>query len=248
MYDKKERTHSMKKPDLKLREDLIKALGGNLVCLLRTGSRVRGEATRESDYDVSVIVRTIDSSLIEKIRMVFLDYPDFSAYVLSEHELETLPRAQLLQFLYVDKLYGDIEYELPTKEEVKQYISLVRREWLDRLRHYLDLPALQREAEKKCSLRPETSISILVISSVSRNGQTAENKKTNHGLLQTTEKAGPRNSSSRDPREPGLSQRGHNGKPGVLSLVIGRVFQRIAPIRARGKTLIVDLTQEKILG
>jgi len=94
--------------------------------MLRTGSRVRGEATEESDYDVSLIVRTIDSSVIEKIRRVFSDYPNFFAYVLSEHELETLPRAQLLQFLYVDKLYGDIEYELPTKEEVKHYISFVR--------------------------------------------------------------------------------------------------------------------------
>jgi len=68
--------------------------------------------------------------------------------VLSEHELETLPRAQLLQFLYVDKLYGDIKYELPTKEEVKQYISFVRREWLDRLRHYLIFPHPKEKLRK----------------------------------------------------------------------------------------------------
>ena len=148
MYDKKERTHSMKKYGLKLREDLIKALGANLVCLLHIGSRVRGEATEESDYDVSLFVGTIDSSVIEKIRRVFSNYPDFSAYVLSEHELETLPRVQLLQFLYVDKLYGDIEYELPTKEEVKQYISFVRREWLDRLRHYLIFPHPREKLRK----------------------------------------------------------------------------------------------------
>ena len=67
----------MKKPNLKLKEDLIKALGANLVCMLRTGSRVRGEATEESDYDVSIIVGTIDSSVIEKIRRVFSDYPNF---------------------------------------------------------------------------------------------------------------------------------------------------------------------------
>ena len=145
---KKERAQSMKKYGLKLREDLIKVLGGNLVCLLRTGSRVRGEATDESDYDVSLIVRTIDSSVIEKIRRVFLDYPNFSAYVLSEREFETLPRAQLLQFLYVNKLYGDVECELPTKEEVKQYISSVRREWLDRLRHYLIFPHPKEKLRK----------------------------------------------------------------------------------------------------
>jgi predicted nucleotidyltransferase len=116
--------------------------------LLHTGSRVRGEVAEESDYDVSLIVRTIDSSVIEKLRRVFLDYPNFSAYVLSEHELETLPRAQLLQFLYADKLYGDMEYELPTKEEVEQYISFVRREWLDRLRHYLIFPHSREELRK----------------------------------------------------------------------------------------------------
>lgn len=145
---KKERTQSMEKPALKLREDLIKAPGANLVCLLRIGSRVRGEATEESDYDVSLIVRTIDSSVIEKIRGVFSNYPNFSAYVLSEHELETLPRAQLLQFLYIDRLYGDIKYELPTKEEVKQYISFVRTEWLDRLRHYLIFPHPKEKLRK----------------------------------------------------------------------------------------------------
>jgi len=82
MYDKKERTQNVKKYGLKLREDLFNALGANLVSLLRTGSRVRGEATEKSDYDVSLIVGTIDSSVIEKIRRVFSNYPDFSAYVL----------------------------------------------------------------------------------------------------------------------------------------------------------------------
>lgn len=147
MYDTEKRKQGMENIH-KLREDMIKALGDNLVCLLRTGSRVRGEDTKESDYDVSLIVRTIDSSVIEKIRRAFSEYPNFSAYILSEHEFKTLPRGQLLQFLYVDRLYGDIEYELPTKEEVKQYISLLRKEWRDRLRHYLIFPHPQEKLRR----------------------------------------------------------------------------------------------------
>ena len=122
---------------IKLKEDLVKALGDNLVCLLHTGSRVRGEATEESDYDVFLVVKSINSSVIEKMQEVLSNYPNFSTYLLSEHEFETLPRAELLQLLYSEKLYGDIEYKLPTKEEVRHYISLMRRDWLDRLRHYL---------------------------------------------------------------------------------------------------------------
>ena len=45
-------------------------------------------------------------------------------------------------------LCGDIKYESPTKEEVKQYISFVRREWLDRLRHYLILPHPREKLRK----------------------------------------------------------------------------------------------------
>ena len=125
---------------IRLKEDLVKALGDNLVCLLHTGSRVRGEVTEESDYDVFLVVKSIDSPVIEKMQEVFSNYPKFSTYLLSEHEFKTLPRAQLLQLLYSEKLYGDIEYKLPTKEEVRHYIRLMRRDWLDRVRHYLIIP------------------------------------------------------------------------------------------------------------
>lgn len=125
---------------IKLKEDLVKTLGKNMVCLMHTGSRVRGEATEESDYDVFLVVESVDSSVIEKMRQVFSNYPDFSAYFVSEQEFDTLPRAQLLQLLYSKKLYGKMKYELPTKEEIEHYIALMRREWLDRVRHYLIVP------------------------------------------------------------------------------------------------------------
>jgi predicted nucleotidyltransferase len=124
----------------RLREDLLKELGEYLICLLQTGSRVRGEAAEESDYDVFLVLKFIDSSLIERMQRVFSNYPNLSAYTVSEHEFKTLPRAQLLQLLYSEKLHGDIEYELPTTEEVRNYLGLMHREWLDRIRHYLIIP------------------------------------------------------------------------------------------------------------
>jgi len=128
---------------VKLKEDLVKTLGDNLTCLIHTGSRVRGEATEKSDYDVFLVVKTIDSSVIERMRRVFSDYPDFSAYFVSKQEFKTLPRAQLLQLQYSEKLHGEIKYKSPTKKEVRDYISLMRRDCLDRVRHYLVIPHQQ---------------------------------------------------------------------------------------------------------
>jgi hypothetical protein len=125
---------------VRLKEDLMKALGKNMICLLHTGSRVRGEATEESDYDVFLVVKSVDSSVIKRLRRVFSNYPDFSAYFVSEQEFGTLPRAQLLQLLYSEKLYGEVKYGSPTKREVEHYIALMRRDWLDRVRHYLVVP------------------------------------------------------------------------------------------------------------
>lgn len=136
----------------RLTDDLLKALGENLTCLLQTGSRVRGEATEESDYDVFLVLKSIDSSVIEKTQKVFSDCPNLSAYTVSEHEFRTLPRAQLLQLLYSEKLYGDIEYELPTTGEVENYVGLRRREWLDRVRHYLIIPHSQDTLAKSVHL------------------------------------------------------------------------------------------------
>jgi len=136
----------------KLKEELLKALGDNLICLLQTGSRVRGEAAEESDYDVFLVLKSIDSSVIVTMQEVLSDYPNLSVYTVSEREFKALPQAQLLQLLYSKKLYGDIEYELPTTEEVENYVGLMRREWLDRVRHYLIIPHPQETLTKNVHL------------------------------------------------------------------------------------------------
>jgi predicted nucleotidyltransferase len=137
---------------VRLREDLVRTLGKNMVCLMHTGSRVRREATDESDYDVFLVLESVNSSVIRELRQVFSKYPDFSAYFVSKQEFETLPRAQLLQLLYSEKLYGEMKYGLPTKGEVENYIALVRREWLDRLRHYLVVPHPKEKLAKHAHL------------------------------------------------------------------------------------------------
>lgn len=126
----------------RLKEDLTKVLGDNMLCLIHTGSRVRGEAVEESDYDVFLVLNSVNSSVLEKVRRLFLDYPDVSAYLASKQEFDTLPhaRAQLLTLVHSEKLIGEIEPTLPTNDEVRRYITLMRRDWLERVRHYLIHP------------------------------------------------------------------------------------------------------------
>lgn len=123
-----------------------------MVCVMHTGSRARREATEESDYDIFLVLESVDSSIIRKLRRVFSNYPDFSAYLVSKQEFEMLPRAQLLQLLHSENLYGKIEYNLPTKGEVEDYIALMRKDWLDRLRHYLVVPHPKEKLVKHAHL------------------------------------------------------------------------------------------------
>lgn len=78
----------------RLKEDLTKVLGDNMLCLIHTGSRVRGEAVEESDYDILLVLSSVNSSVLEKVRRLFLDYPDVSAYLASKQEFDTLPHAR----------------------------------------------------------------------------------------------------------------------------------------------------------
>lgn len=122
---------------LKLRKEAIVTLGENLVCLLHHGSRAKGEASPESDYDIIIIVKKIDEETLGTIRNVIKSFPRLSTYLLSVDELKTLPRAHLLEFVYAKPLYGKISVERPTSDEVRQYVSHIRRDELHMVRHYL---------------------------------------------------------------------------------------------------------------
>ena len=123
-----------------LKNQIVEALQGNLVCIFLTGSRVRGEERKGSDYDLAIIVSRINEEVLCKLRRIFLNLTGFSVYLLDRNDLKTLPTAMFLQFVYSKKLYGDLDYPLPSKEDVANYVNILRRDWLDRIRHYLILP------------------------------------------------------------------------------------------------------------
>ena len=124
--------------DLKGR--IINALGDNLVCILLTGSRARGEERDDSDYDLAIIIHKIDEEALIKLRSIFSGLANYSVYLIDDGNIESYPKATFLQFVYSKKLYGDFNYTLPTKSDIADYIGTIRRDWLDRIRHYVIIP------------------------------------------------------------------------------------------------------------
>jgi len=122
------------------RDDAISALGGNLVCLLHHGSRAKCEAHAESDYDSIIIVKGVNEKTIKSIQNLLLRHPGFTAYLLSLRDIESLPKGHLLEFISAKPLYGRCKVDVPTVEEVEQYLSYSRREELTSIRHWLMLP------------------------------------------------------------------------------------------------------------
>jgi len=124
----------------KFRDDALTELGDNLVCLLHHGSRAKCEAHVESDYDSIILVKEVDEKTIKTVRDLLKKNPLFTTYLLSLHDIKSLPKGHLLEFVFAKPLYGDFKTEIPTSEEVKQYLSHSRREELCSIRHWLLLP------------------------------------------------------------------------------------------------------------
>lgn len=122
------------------KDDILGSLRDNLVCLLHHGSRAKGEARPDSDYDAVIITKRINREVIETLQDVFSKHPQFSFYLLSLDDLESMSRSHYLEFLYAKPLYGSLEMKLPTKEEVINYISHRRRDVLATIRHISILP------------------------------------------------------------------------------------------------------------
>jgi len=121
----------------KFKKEAIATLGENLICLLHHGSRAKGEAHTESDYDIVIAVKQISDTTFDSIRNIVKPYPRLSIYLLSAQDLMTLPRAHLLQLVHAKPLYGRINIEKPTQDEVNQFLSYIRHDELDMVRHYL---------------------------------------------------------------------------------------------------------------
>jgi hypothetical protein len=132
-----------------LRDDVLDALQSNLLCLLHHGSRAKGEARPDSDYDSIIITKKMSKRVITNLHKVFLKYPKFSLYLLSLDEFNKMPRGHRLEFLYAKPLYGSLNVELPTKEETVSYVAHKRRDALDTIRHMLTFP---HSTERKAKL------------------------------------------------------------------------------------------------
>lgn len=122
------------------RDKLISLLGEKLICLIHTGSRVRGEPRADSDYDFTLIVFEIDKGVLDDIRDVLSDYSNVSVYILDKKDLKYFPTAQYLQFVYSEKIYGECDFPKPSAKDIDTYVNMMRRDEIDTLRHYLTLP------------------------------------------------------------------------------------------------------------
>lgn len=123
-----------------LKGQIIKALDDNLVCILLTGSRVRGEERKDSDFDLAIVVKKIDEEVLIALRSIFSSITNYSVYLIDDGDIESFPKATFLQFVYSKKIYGNFDYTLPTKLDVANYVEVIRRDWLDRIRHYCVIP------------------------------------------------------------------------------------------------------------
>ncbi|MCH7810993.1 MAG: hypothetical protein IH863_10490 [Chloroflexi bacterium] len=92
-------------------EALIAALGDDLAALGWQGSWARGEANEESDHDLFVVMRRLDSELLGKLARAFTGkQAQWSTYVKTEEELRNYPAHGRCQFRYgMALIYGDFE-------------------------------------------------------------------------------------------------------------------------------------------
>ena len=123
-----------------LRDELVSTLGNNIICLVHTGSRARGEARPESDYDFTLIVKEIEGGILNDIRDALSAFTNISVYILDENDLTYFPKAMNLQFVHSKTLYGECDFPTPDAEDIDRYVNKVRRDEIDILRHYLTLP------------------------------------------------------------------------------------------------------------
>ena len=92
-------------------EALIAALGDDLAALGWQGSWARGEANEESDHDLFVVMRRLDSDLLGTLARAFIGkQAQWSTYVKTEEEMRNYPAHGRCQFRYgMSLIYGDFE-------------------------------------------------------------------------------------------------------------------------------------------
>jgi predicted nucleotidyltransferase len=159
------------------KKEVIAALGDDLVCLMHHGSRAKGEAHAESDYDVIVVVKRTGVRVLNRLRKIIQRHARLSTYLLSLLDLQTLPKAYLLQFTYARPVYGTISLSEPHPEDTEQYICHLRRNELDLVRHYLLHPHPVKKKAKHVYYGLKSTYIYLSFLAFSKSGKLPKTRK-----------------------------------------------------------------------
>lgn len=126
---------------------IVAALGQDLSALLWHGSRARGEANDESDYDMIVIVKKKTGDTLERLARVFADRPAWSAYVKTDEELRQYPLTGRLQFHHgLVVLYGSFTPPPVTREGLLEDLRSIATNLSHEARYRIVHGAAKREA------------------------------------------------------------------------------------------------------
>ena len=126
----------------KCRESLM----DNLVCILLSGSFARGEPIKGwSDLDLIIVLKEVNHVCLSALRKLWSEFnPRFPQklliYPVGLQELEGFPRGWRMQFLTAKPLYGGIEVEPPSKEDIQYYMQSLICDILSYSRHYYLFP------------------------------------------------------------------------------------------------------------
>jgi predicted nucleotidyltransferase len=159
------------------KKEALAALGDDLVCLLHHGSRAKGEAHAESDYDVIIVVKKTDTKVLSSLRKVIQRHANLSTYLLTLRDLQTLPKGHLLEFTHARPLYGTIRVDTPLPEDAEQYIGHMRRDELDSVRHYLLHPHPTERKVKRVYYGLKSTYIYLSFLAFSKSGKLPKTRK-----------------------------------------------------------------------
>lgn len=98
----------------KATKNLLEALGDNLVTVIAFGSRVRGDFSDESDFDILVVVKERDFAVIEKVIEIFGEEED-------KTNISFSPVIKSLDIFEREKTYNTTFYRNLKKEGVAFY-------------------------------------------------------------------------------------------------------------------------------
>jgi len=107
-------------------EALIAELGDDLRAVFWHGSEARGEAMADSDHDVIIIMKRMDSNILLRMQQVFRGRENWSSFVQTEEELRQYPPSGRFQFHFgLVPLYGDFEPPPWTRENIIEEIRML---------------------------------------------------------------------------------------------------------------------------